>query len=152
MAPAILKANKDLENFTGGHKTICVVADPVYERVSAMIDDKRIKILKQNQLKTALAAIDGAIACSGTITSQLAMAGVPTVVLYQVSPLTYLAGRALFEPDYFSMVNIAGEKELMPEFIQGDIHTSKPAQALWDILSKPENVKSDQRPWLLRLN
>jgi len=48
------------------------------------------------------AASDVALACSGTVSTQLACAGVPTVVTYKVSPVTWFFGKRLFKPDYVS--------------------------------------------------
>jgi len=66
------------------------------------------------------AASDVALACSGTVSTQLACAGVPTVVTYKVSPVTWFFGKRLFKPDYVSLVNIAAGQALMPECLQGE--------------------------------
>jgi len=65
-------------------------------------------------------SIDAALACSGTVTTQLACAGVPSVVGYRLNGLTYQAARWLYKPNYISMVNIAADRSLMPEFVQKD--------------------------------
>ena len=67
------------------------------------------------------AASDVALACSGTVTTQLACAGVPTVVSYRLNRLTYFAAKRLYKPDYISIVNIAANEALMPEFIQDEV-------------------------------
>ena len=51
----------------------------------------------------ALAASDGALAASGTITLELALARVPTVVAYRLHPLTALIARRLMKSKYASM-------------------------------------------------
>ena len=58
------------------------------------------------------------ISCSGTVTTQLACAGVPTIVAYRLNWLTYQIAKRLYKPDYISIVNIAAGDELMPECIQ----------------------------------
>lgn len=63
-------------------------------------------------------ACDVALACSGTVTTQLACVGVPTVVAYRLNALTYFVAKHLYKPDYVSIVNIAADAPLMPEFIQ----------------------------------
>lgn len=77
-------------------------------------------LLGENRKLDCFAAADAAIACSGTVTTQLAIAGVPTVVGYKLNTLTYLVAKRLFKPRFISMVNIATDAALMPEFIQGD--------------------------------
>lgn len=63
---------------------------------------------------------DLAIAASGTATLQLAMAGVPSVVVYRVAPLTYWLARWLAYVRHISIVNILAGRELLPELLQND--------------------------------
>ena len=77
-------------------------------------------LLGENRKLDCFAAADAAIACSGTVTSQLACAGVPTVVGYKLNGLTYFIASRMFKPDYISIVNIAASQALMPEFMQDD--------------------------------
>lgn len=67
----------------------------------------------------ALVAATVALACSGTATTELALAGAPVVVAYRLGPLTHLAARALVTTRWASLVNVAAQAQVMPEFIQG---------------------------------
>lgn len=73
----------------------------------------------------AMACSTAALACSGTVTTQLACAGVPSVVAYRLSPISYALVRRMLKLDYISMVNIAADKALMPEFVQDDVTAEK---------------------------
>lgn len=134
IAPAIIDADQRLQALTGGHQSVCLVANDVGDGVKALLAGTDIVPVQQSDLLDLLALIDGAIACSGTITSQLAAAGVPSVVLYRVSHITYTIGRRLMQPDHISLVNIAAETTLMPEFLQDEIDSDKPARALFDLI------------------
>lgn len=81
---------------------------------------QEIIFLPEARKLDVFAASDAALACSGTVTTQLACAGIPTVVTYKVSPLTWFVGKKLFKPDHVSLVNIAASQALMPEFLQGE--------------------------------
>ena len=117
------------------------VVDSVRKDVEAMVGDAPVILVPQSETLDLFASADGALACSGTVTSQLAAAGVPTVVFYRLSPLTFAVASRLFKPDHISLVNIAAGEPLMPEFMQGDIDTDAPARALIDILqSGPRRV------------
>ena len=83
------------------------------------------------------AASDAALACSGTITTQLACAGVPTVVAYRLNALTYFAAKRLYKPDYISIVNIAADEALMPEFIQAEVNGETVSRAITAYLNDP---------------
>ena len=63
---------------------------------------------------------DLALAASGTATLQLALAGVPGVVVYRVAPLTYWLARKLSYVRHISIVNILAGHELLPELLQND--------------------------------
>ena len=57
-------------------------------------------------------------ACSGTVTTELAMAGPPVVVGYKIGGLSYAILKRLVRTRWISLVNIAAGRMVMPEFIQ----------------------------------
>lgn len=59
-----------------------------------------------------------ALAKSGTVTLQLALAGVPMVVGYRMSPLSYRIARRLVRVDHIALVNLVAERRLVPELVQ----------------------------------
>ncbi len=67
----------------------------------------------------ALARADRALSKSGTVTLELAMAGIPTVVAHRVSPLTYWLGRALVRGvRHIALPNVLLHREAVAEFVQ----------------------------------
>jgi len=66
----------------------------------------------------AISACDAAIVSSGTATLETGCLGVPLVVIYKVSPLTYLIARRLVTIPNIGLINIVAGKTLAPEFIQ----------------------------------
>lgn len=56
-------------------------------------------------IKTLIAS-DLAVIASGTSTLQAALVGVPTVVVYKLSPLTYFIGRLIVKVKHISLANI----------------------------------------------
>jgi lipid-A-disaccharide synthase len=71
---------------------------------------------------TRLDAMRGAtlaLACSGTVTTELAMAGCPFVVAYRLSGLTYWLLRVAIKTRWITLINIAAGREIAPELIQG---------------------------------
>ena len=65
----------------------------------------------------ALVAGDVALACSGTATTELALAGVAVVVGYRLGALTAAAAKLIVTTRWASLVNVAAGAEVMPEFI-----------------------------------
>ncbi|CAN7234896.1 lipid-A-disaccharide synthase [Phenylobacterium sp. LjRoot225] len=66
----------------------------------------------------AMKAATVALACSGTVTTQLALAGTPMVVGYRIGPVTYAILKRLVRTRYVTLFNIAAETEVAPELIQ----------------------------------
>jgi lipid-A-disaccharide synthase len=87
----------------------------------------------------AFAAADLALACSGTVTVELAKAGVPTIAAYRLGWMAYLAARLfLMKAKYISLANIAADEPLIPEFVQLQCNGAALAKAAGDLLDAPE--------------
>lgn len=71
-----------------------------------------------------------ALACSGTVTTELALAGCPMVVGYRLGGLTYALLKPLFKPKWITLFNIAADAEVAPEFLQDECTGEKLAAAL----------------------
>ena len=67
-----------------------------------------------------LAASDVVVTASGTATVQAALHQKPMVVVYALSPLTYLLGKPFVTVDMYAMVNLVAERRIVPELIQAD--------------------------------
>lgn len=66
----------------------------------------------------AMKAATVALACSGTVTTQLALAGAPMVVGYRIGPVTYAILKRLVRTRFITLFNIAADAEVAPELIQ----------------------------------
>jgi lipid-A-disaccharide synthase len=75
--------------------------------------------LQVGQLEEALRLADVALTKSGTITLECAYFGVPAVVFYKTSLITYLVGRQLVHVKHLAMPNLLAGETVYPEFIQG---------------------------------
>jgi lipid-A-disaccharide synthase len=60
------------------------------------------------------------IAASGTVTLESAIFGVPMVIIYKVSPLSYRLGRALIRVEHVGLVNLVAGKRIVPELLQDE--------------------------------
>lgn len=58
------------------------------------------------------------VAASGTVTLESAVLGVPTIVTYKVSPLSYAVGRLLVRVPFISLPNLILGREVFPELLQ----------------------------------
>ncbi len=60
------------------------------------------------------------IIASGTATVEAALMGIPFVMVYRVTPLTYFLGKSTVKVPFFAMVNLIAEKQVVPELVQHD--------------------------------
>jgi lipid-A-disaccharide synthase len=88
-------------------------------------------IIEGDELKAdAMVAAKLALACSGTVTTELAIAGCPMVVAYKVSALTALLIRMVIKTRFVTLFNIAADRAIAPELIQDGCTGPNLAKAL----------------------
>ena len=59
---------------------------------------------------------------SGTSTLEAGIFGLPMIIVYRTSLLTYLIGKSLVKVDNIGMVNIIYGNRIVPELIQNDVN------------------------------
>lgn len=74
------------------------------------------------------------IIASGTATVEAAMMNLPFVMVYRVSPLTYLLGKPRVKVPRFAMVNLIAGKEIVPELVQNNFTPANVAARISEIL------------------
>jgi lipid-A-disaccharide synthase len=78
------------------------------------------------------------IIASGTATVEAAMMRTPFVMVYRVSPLTYLLGKPRVKVPRFAMVNLIAGEQVVPELVQHDFTAANVVHRLQEIL--PDGV------------
>ena len=79
--------------------------------------------------------LDAAMAVSGTVTLELALLGVPAVIVYRTSWLSYQVGRRLAKVDCVGLPNIASGEKFLPELLQDECTPARIAGAVGEILA-----------------
>jgi lipid-A-disaccharide synthase len=77
-----------------------------------------------------------ALAASGTVTLELALAAIPTVAAYRIPLIEYIVGQAARLPELFSIIlaNLVIGENVIPELLQRDCTPGKLADALVPLL------------------
>jgi len=88
----------------------------------------------------AYAASRAALACSGTVSVELALAGLPSAIAYKIGAITAFLSRLLIKTRFVTLVNIMAGRAVMPEFLQQDCVPEKLAAALVALI-KDEPVR-----------
>lgn len=83
----------------------------------------------------ALAHAELALAASGTVTIEAALAGTPMVTFYRVNALSWILGRWLVRAPFLSMVNLVAGRKIVPELIQRDMTGERIAEEARRLLS-----------------
>ncbi len=95
------------------------LADELFAPLAALAGRFRIATLDA-RADDVLAAADVVITASGTATVQAAIHERPMVIVYRVSPLTYLLGRRFVSVSTFGMANLVAGERIVPELIQDE--------------------------------
>lgn len=85
-----------------------------------------------------VSASELALVASGTATLETALLGCPMVIVYRVSPLTYVLGRLLVRGvNYVGMPNILAGRRLVPELLQWQVNATNLVRAAEPMLTEP---------------
>lgn len=79
-----------------------------------------IKVIERNTYNV-LQLCDAAVVASGTATLEVAVLGVPQVIIYRVSGLTYRLAKWLARVNYFGLCNLVAEKPVALELVQNQV-------------------------------
>lgn len=129
--PTILDAAANL----GSDFEFLLPIAPMLERtwMSTLIGSRAPVHLVPDALSALVHSRAGIIA-SGTATVEAALMGTPFVMVYRVSPLTYLLGRSRVKVPYFAMVNLIAGEEVVPELVQSDFTADNVVSRIKEIL------------------
>ncbi|WP_290496925.1 lipid-A-disaccharide synthase [Hyphomonas sp. UBA4494] len=92
----------------------------------------------------AMAAADLALACSGTVTTELAMQDTPMIVAYKTGWITWALARGLlYSKTHITLLNIVSDdQEVVPEFVQTRLKSDLIAAAAQDWLTDPDKLSA----------
>jgi len=131
------------------------VVVPTVETVEAVVREATaswpvpVEVTRGMEAKhRAFARAQAAIAASGTVALELAVAGVPTVIAYRLSGFTGLLPFSWLDVPYASLVNIMADRMVQPELLQRDCRTDKILEAIDRLLSDPAARHAQREAYL----
>ena len=113
--------------------------DSVAEQVGAAIADwpvPAVLVAGEHDKHDAFAASRAALAKSGTVNLELALAGVPMAVFYRMNPLTAFIARRLATVSHASLVNLLAGRQIVPEFLQENFRAEPLADVIETLLAE----------------
>lgn len=117
--------------------TVATVADSVAE-AAAKWPLPTIVLRGQAERYAAFAASRVALAASGTVALELALAGLPAVITYKVAKLSAAMAKRLLKIKYVNLINILMDRMVVPELLQDDCRPETLAAAVGTLLDDKE--------------
>lgn len=141
IGPGIRDAVAELKSTYPDAVFVSPVAPAIADDVqAAMAGDPRmagVYLVQEGERSDANAAMTVALAVSGTATTELALAGVPTVSTYKLGWLSYwIYKNILFKAKWFSLVNIAADQELIIEHAQAESNGTQLAASVQTLIAE----------------
>ncbi len=93
-----------------------------------------IQVVKQ-QTYDVIQCCDAVMTTSGTASLEIALLGVPMVIAYRLSPLTYWLGRLLVKIRYIGLPNIIAGRAIVRELIQDAVTPDNLAEEIQRLLN-----------------
>lgn len=110
-------------------------------------DSRNVKLVN-NQTYALLRHAEAALVTSGTATLETALFGVPQVVCYRGSRLSYFIARRLVNVEFIALANLIAGKEVVKELIQGEFNAKNLREELAKLL-QPEHRRRIQEGYAL---
>ncbi|MEQ7155257.1 lipid-A-disaccharide synthase [Brevundimonas aurifodinae] len=117
------------------------VAEDVAARVAAW--PFRAHLVSEADKYAAMKAATVALATSGTVSTELALAGAPMVIGYRFQPLSYAIMKPFFTGRYATLFNHAADAEIAKELIQTEATPERFAAEVARLLDDPA-ARADQ--------
>ena len=148
LAPIFGEALRPVLAAHGDLRVVVAAAAPVAELVrnltstwpgSPIVIDPRGRSLgeAETQKRAAFAAANVALAASGTVSLELAAAGTPMVIAYDMAWISRQIIKSLLRVDTVTLVNLVTETRVVPEFLGADCQPANIGAALSDLIRAP---------------
>ena len=129
--PIMIETKKIIEKELDGYQ-FRIIRPPnlerkIYEKFSPNIDiiDHSYKAIKESKF---------IISSSGTATVELAILGVPYLIIYKLNSLSWHILKRMVKTDFVGMVNILSGRKIVDEFLQKQANPKKIASATLEYL------------------
>lgn len=131
------------QNLTGMH-VIAPTLPHLKDKVETLLEGISHTIITDPEEKAdAFAAMNVALAVSGTVGLELAYAGIPHVIAYKMNPVTWKLVKLLVKTKYAHLANILLRRAAVPEFLQSDCEAGKITEGLQNTLYNAKKLEED---------
>lgn len=135
--PLLLNAAHKIQSARGGETLI--MWPPSIKKQSRDLPSS-VRLVQQNRYG-AIRACDLMLVASGTSTLECAILGIPMLIVYRVSPVSWQLGKVLVRVPYYGLVNWIAGKKIVPEFMQDQMNPDELYQAALNLLDHPDEIQ-----------
>ena len=136
LMPELVRATQILKREIPDAQFVLPLADTLDETIITEYisgADVQIKIISGHTYDV-ITCCDLVLVASGTATLETALLGVPMIVIYKISALSYFIGNLIIDVKNISLVNIIAGKTVVPELIQSEASGAQIAAEALSIL------------------
>ncbi|MGF1591983.1 MAG: lipid-A-disaccharide synthase [Kiloniellaceae bacterium] len=140
LLPVFAETVRALAARHAGLRVVMPTVETVEAQLRAEVADwpVAVEVVRGAEAKaSAYRRATAALAASGTVTLELAVAGVPTVVAYRFAGPVGLLSPKLLRVPFVSLANLIAGREVQPEFLQRRCRASEILPAVERLLSDP---------------
>lgn len=112
----------------------------VYEKWRRLRGSKLELSIEQGPIEKLLPKADCAMIKSGTTTLQAMVLGVPFVMLYRMSPLSYCLLRPFVHTKTYCLANLIAGENIVREYVQGAADPDVVSRYIVELLRSPERL------------
>lgn len=145
--PILIKAASKLSQQRTDLQFITPIASTIEENfIDRFISHAAINITTTTaRIYDVINACDAIAAASGTVTLQITLMQTPLLIVYKVSPLTYLILKRLVSFTFAGITNVIAGREICREFIQNKATPENIAHELEQLLSNQAYIEKMKR-------
>lgn len=107
-----------------------------YSNLKVVIEESLEKLVEQSKI---------AICASGTVTLELAIMGIPAIVIYITGKINAFIGRHILKLGFISLPNLTVNHEVYPELLQEDCKSELILKKMEDILNNKQEKEVMKR-------
>ena len=142
IGPTLWRAAEMLDAPRPDVRLLVVAAGAVRDAVVAQAPAVA-RIVDEHEKEDAFAAATVALAASGTVTTEVALQGTPLIVGYKLGWITWALMRMVLKAKYATLMNVAADAEVAPEFLQTRFTAENIARAAAPLIDD-EDAREDQ--------
>ncbi len=113
---------------------------------------KNLEIVWESSLEEVVKQAKIAIATSGTVTLELALMAVPTIVVYKTGVLNYLIAKYILKVGYVSLPNLTLNEEVFPELLQDRCNAKEIEKNIVLMAERKQEIKDKIKMIIERLS